>query len=68
MVGMAQLSAEELETEAGVNWDRVFAGGMAEGATLLALALAPEVTVPAELIAYGISAVSGAYTGYGFAS
>ena len=52
----------------GVNWDRVFGGTSAEVALVVAVALTPEISVPAFAIACGFSALNGAYTGYGLAT
>jgi hypothetical protein len=69
MNGFLELTDESLMMiDGGVNWDRVYTGVMGEVGIIIAVAAAPEITVPILIAGLIGSAASGAYVGYGLAT
>ncbi|WP_198543926.1 Blp family class II bacteriocin [Petroclostridium xylanilyticum] len=66
-INFMELNKEELMCiDGGVNWDRVFAGTATYlGATLAVAMMTTPVTAPVAVTYLAISAISGAYVGYG---
>ncbi|WP_029688030.1 hypothetical protein [Thermoanaerobacter sp. A7A] len=69
MDGFMELRDNDLiAVDGGINWDRVYAGTMGEVGIIIAVAAAPEITVPILIAGLIGSAASGAYVGYGLAT
>ncbi|QSZ26444.1 hypothetical protein ACETAC_05765 [Aceticella autotrophica] len=69
MNGFMELTEDNLMViDGGVNYDRIFAGNTVEFSAALAVALVPEVSIPAAVIAGVLMAAGCGYSIYGIYS